>query len=291
MIGDLVIEHGEFAEMKRGNGFNCKREVDNLKWKRALLVFIIAGMGICLVPCLALALGNHIPLTEDDCQECHYEAVEDIEAEGGKHKTEVACTDCHQGHPPENKDIIPECSRCHTGKKHFELDDCLSCHSNPHAPLDMQMVGGITDPCLTCHTGQRKQLEKNKSYHTKLDCTSCHNEHGKRPQCNKCHYPHSEDMGQEDCGRCHQAHKPLVITYDESIPSSYCVACHQKAYDLLKVSSTKHSDLNCVTCHQARHKMIPGCQDCHSQPHPESMDTCGECHGAAHNLNSGKGAE
>ncbi|MFP3984040.1 MAG: cytochrome C [Desulfurivibrionaceae bacterium] len=280
--------------MKQGNEFYCKREIGNLKWKK-VLVFLVAGLTMCIVPCLALAQGNNVSLTEDDCQKCHDKAVEDIEAKGGKHKTEVVCTDCHQGHPPGDRDIIPECNNCHAGKKHFELDDCLRCHSNPHAPLDLQMDGGITDPCLTCHTSQRKQLEEHESYHSQLDCSSCHHQHGLIPECMQCHHSHSEDMGQEDCGRCHQAHKPLIVTYEEDIPSNYCAACHQKAYDLLKANSTKHQDLNCVTCHQRDHKMIPGCQDCHSEPHPESMlsrfDTCGECHGNAHDLNSGRRAE
>lgn len=275
--------------MKRGIKPNCNKGAGNLMWK-STLVFLI-GMAVSLAANQVMAQENAVSLSQDDCGKCHDNAPRDIADRGGKHKTAVGCMDCHQGHPPQVQDIIPECNMCHTGNKHFELDDCLRCHSNPHAPLDLQLAGGMTDPCLTCHTSQRNQLEEHESLHTQLDCTACHSEHGLIPDCIQCHQPHSDEMGQEDCSRCHQAHKPLVVAYEESTPSIHCAACHNQAYDLLQASSTKHHDLNCAACHQARHKMIPECQDCHGEPHPAGIlsrfESCGACHGIAHDLNSG----
>ncbi len=276
--------------MEQGTKPSCRKGAAHLKWKSVLVA--LAGMAMCCASAQVMAQEDAVSLSQDDCQKCHDNAPKDIEARGGKHKTAVGCMDCHQGHPPKNQDIIPECSMCHMGKEHFELDDCLRCHSNPHAPLDLQLAGGITDPCLTCHTRQREQLEEHESSHTGLDCTSCHSKHGLIPECIQCHEPHSDKMGQEDCGRCHQAHMPLVVTYSEDIANIHCAACHDDAYELLKNSPTKHGDLNCATCHQAKHKMVPKCQDCHGEPHPESIlskfETCGDCHGIAHDLNSGR---
>ena len=77
-------------------------------------------------------------LGSDDCIKCHAKPPADITAAGGKHK-KVSCQDCHVGHPPSvpAKSIIPKCSNCHQGKSHFELKDCLGCHSNPHTPKNI----------------------------------------------------------------------------------------------------------------------------------------------------------
>ena len=52
-----------------------------------------------------------VVLTNADCIKCHTKPVADIDAKGGKHKTEVGCQDCHVGHPPAVKKIIPDCSQ------------------------------------------------------------------------------------------------------------------------------------------------------------------------------------
>jgi len=228
-------------------------------------------------------------LSNSDCIKCHKEAPMDIAAQGGAHKTEIGCMDCHQGHPPAVRDIIPSCNDCHSGSSHFELDNCLNCHSNPHAPLVLKLAKDITGPCLTCHQKEGTQLQENKSFHSTMACTACHQEHGKVPDCVSCHEPHADDMVQADCKLCHQAHKPLAITYAETTPSKSCAACHDEAYAMLAASATKHHDLSCAKCHQKTHKMIPACQDCHGTPHPagilQKFPECGQCHSIAHDLN------
>ena len=182
---------------------------------------------------LQTANADTATLTNDDCIKCHTEAPMDIEAQGGAHKTEVTCIDCHNGHPPNVQDIIPACSNCHTGKAHFELENCLSCHSNPHAPLALKLAKNITDPCLTCHQTEGEQLKNNKSFHSTMACTACHQQHGQIPECISCHEPHADDMVQADCKQCHQAHKPLLVTYQDDTPSKSCAACHEEAYEQL----------------------------------------------------------
>jgi len=228
-------------------------------------------------------------LSNSDCVKCHDQQVKDINTAGGKHKTEVTCQDCHQGHPPKVKKPIPQCSMCHSGKPHFELKGCLGCHSNPHTPKVIKFGNNVTDPCLTCHKPQKEQLVAFPSKHSALACSFCHNVHGRIPPCTQCHKAHSSDMTAKDCKACHQAHKPKAVTYNNQVPSKFCAACHSKAYNLLSASPTKHSKLACAYCHQAKHKMVPQCTQCHGVPHPAAMmakfPKCGDCHSIAHDLN------
>jgi hypothetical protein len=110
------------------------------------------------------------------------------------------------------------------------------------------------------------------------------------PQCTKCHKPHSTETAAADCKKCHKAHMPGLVTYAADLPSEGCNACHKKALDLLSAGGTKHKPLTCAFCHQEKHKMIPGCQDCHASPHPagimERFPKCGDCHKIAHDLNN-----
>jgi len=250
----------------------------------AFTIFFVAGMACAQEP------AAKVTLTSADCIKCHSQAPADIAANGMAHKTNVTCQDCHVGHPPTTKKIIPTCSQCHEGKPHFSLKGCLGCHSNPHTPKIIKFGNNVTDPCLTCHTPQIEKLRQNKSKHSALACSFCHNVHGKIPDCTQCHKPHAKDMVQAECKKCHQAHMPLVVTYGAETPSKLCAACHKKAFDLLAASSAKHKTVLCVTCHQSKHKMIPKCQDCHGIPHPASMmakfPKCSMCHNIAHDLNN-----
>ena len=228
-------------------------------------------------------------LSNGDCVKCHAAAPADIEANGAAHKTNVTCQDCHAGHPPTVKKIIPLCSQCHEGKAHYKLSGCLRCHYNPHAPKIIRLANNITEECLTCHSPQIVKLKQVKSKHTKLACTFCHNAHRRIPQCTQCHKPHSPDMTAAECKRCHQAHMPTAVSYASDTPNKLCASCHIKAFNLLLATDTKHKSVNCVTCHKDKHKMMPTCQSCHGTPHPAGMlarfTKCGDCHSIAHSLN------
>lgn len=253
---------------------------------------ILASMALTVTLCWTAGSGTakaNAVLSNDDCIKCHAAAPQTIDSKGGKHKTDVSCMDCHQGHPPTTADIIPQCNMCHEGEPHFALENCLGCHRDPHAPLDIKLAEGITDACLTCHTDQYDQLQKHPSLHTELSCSECHNAHGLIPNCMQCHEPHIDNQQMAECLACHKVHMPADVAYAEDIPSTQCAACHDTAYDLLVNSQVKHADLACATCHQDTHKMIPKCEDCHGVPHPAGLlakfPTCGDCHGIAHNLN------
>jgi predicted CXXCH cytochrome family protein len=228
-------------------------------------------------------------LTVADCGKCHSAAPADIAANGGAHKTSISCQDCHAGHPPSVKKIIPVCSQCHSDKAHYKLNNCLRCHTNPHTPKIIKLANNITEECVTCHTNQIVKLKQVKSKHTNLACSFCHNVHGKIPLCTQCHKPHSTDMAPTECKKCHQAHMPTAVFMTPDTPNKMCAACHKRPFEMLASSDAKHKAVLCVTCHKDKHKFIPTCQSCHGAPHPASMlerfKKCGECHSVAHKLN------
>ncbi|GFO59813.1 cytochrome c [Geomonas silvestris] len=250
----------------------------------AIFLFCCIGTAVAADPAQAPAT-----LTNADCVKCHEKPPKDIASNGGKHKTEVTCQDCHQGHPPKVKKPIPLCSQCHDGKPHYKLQGCLNCHSNPHTPKIIKFGNNVTDPCLTCHTPQIEKLRTFKSKHSALACSFCHNVHGRIPDCTQCHKSHSAEIVQKDCKACHQAHMPKEVTYKNDVPSKFCAACHKKAFTLLTASTSKHSKLACAYCHKDKHKTVPACTQCHVKPHPAAIMSkfpkCGECHSIAHDLN------
>ena len=264
-----------------------------LREKRGIAFF----SGLCVIVTALVLFGAHVkagnaagvpPLTDSQCVLCHPQQPATIEARGAKHKTEVGCQDCHVEHPPLGANAVPECSMCHSGKPHYELEGCSACHSDTHAPLDLILEGEITGPCLTCHKQQGDEVTRHPSAHTDVACSECHTAHRKVPSCMECHEKHTEDQDLASCKACHPVHMPLVITYGEDTPSHYCGACHEEAADLLAKNKTKHHDLACAYCHKNRHKIIPPCFACHGTPHPEAMlkkfPECGDCHSTAHDL-------
>lgn len=253
----------------------------------------------CIMMLFAFSAGQKESFAEDtdlsalsnaDCIKCHAKVAEMVESSGNKHKTEVGCMDCHNGHPPmvSKEKIIPACAECHAGTPHYEIGGCATCHSDPHAPLDMELTSNITGPCLSCHPQQGDELKGFPSRHTKLACTSCHAAHREVPPCMNCHKPHSEIMTNDDCQTCHPAHQPRTITYGTDMPSVQCSSCHTTIYGQISDGTSKHSTLACVYCHKEKHAYVPACEDCHGSPHPASMmakfNKCGMCHMNAHTL-------
>jgi len=228
-------------------------------------------------------------ITDAQCVLCHPKQPQTIKIYGGKHETQVGCSDCHLEHPPKGTKAVPECSMCHCEKAHYQLDQCGSCHTDTHAPLNLTLEGEISDPCLACHMQQGDELANHPSAHTEMACNECHYEHRKVLNCMECHSKHTEDMNFEFCKSCHPVHMPLVVTYSEDTPSEYCSACHGEALGLLEQNTTKHHDLSCAYCHKNKHKTVPSCYACHDKPHPDALmqkfHTCAMCHDTAHNLN------
>lgn len=261
-----------------------------LKWWMVLLcVGALGGFPMAVIGAQELPEVRQVaPLGDDQCVLCHKAQPVTIAARGGKHKTEVGCQDCHTEHPPSGQGAIPACSMCHSGKAHYELDNCSGCHADTHAPATLSMQGDQTGACLTCHEAEGRQMAQNPSVHAEMACTDCHAEHKAVPNCMDCHDKHTEDMDLAACLSCHPAHEPLVVTYPRETPSRYCASCHGEADKLLSANHTKHRDLSCAFCHRDRHKAVPPCYACHGKPHPDKMlkkfKACGDCHSTAHDL-------
>lgn len=226
--------------------------------------------------------------TDSYCAECHEKEFSAISTEGLAHKTDVGCTDCHQGHKPKSLENIPACSQCHEGTAHFDLQQCLNCHRNPHSPMNIKLPKKAHAECLTCHDSQGLDLEQHQSYHSLLVCTDCHYDHGFMPKCTSCHKSHGLQMSESNCQTCHSPHKPLEMVFvSKHIPTDFCSPCHDQAASLLEKSTKKHHDLSCVDCHE-QHASIPDCRSCHDEPHADAMHKkfplCGTCHGVAHSL-------
>lgn len=250
-----------------------------------LLTVLVTGLGLLTMAGTVMAAS----LANDDCVKCHAQPPADIEAKGLSHKTAVGCQDCHNGHPPAVRKIIPLCSQCHEGTPHFALKNCNECHTNPHTPKVISYGKNVTEACLTCHNEQIKQLKAQPSKHSRLFCSTCHESHGKIPSCTQCHKPHAADMPAGDCKKCHQAHMPKAVSYvNDQIKNSECGACHKRAFELLAASPFKHKEQGCTVCHADKHRALPTCQTCHGEPHPAPVmirfKTCGACHSIAHDL-------
>ena len=227
-------------------------------------------------------------LEVSDCAKCHQDAPASIASNGGKHQTAVTCLDCHGEHPPWGEDVIPQCSMCHEDRSHFELENCLGCHSNPHEPLALNLSGDIKDACLTCHEGPGEDFANYESAHAEQSCTFCHEVHGQIPDCSICHEPHAEGQMTSDCLACHPAHHPLEINYALTTPRNFCVPCHEEVGELMAKTVTKHQTFTCAFCHRGSHPTVPECQTCHGEPHSplihKKFPTCIDCHLGTHNL-------
>ncbi len=262
----------------------------------------ITARGFFIVLCAVLAYGassvqaevKPVPLSDSDCIKCHREEVKTVTGQESAHKNDIGCLDCHEGHPPPSKAVIPKCSKCHAPEesKHFSYDTCTKCH-NPHAPLviDLTSLAPARPVCITCHEKPGEQLAKYPSKHSDQDCTDCHQEHGlgegKSQTCLDCHEPHSDTMTNKDCTLCHEPHRPLYLRYGK-VPPALCAACHEEQKQALDSNVTRHSKLGCTYCHRHRHKAILQCEECHGKPHYKRMhkkfSDCKQCHGDPHAL-------
>ena len=241
------------------------------------------------------------PLTPAECGQCHLPVFEAVKNAGGRHQIDcMRChTQLHQYNPRKKNynDIMPKCASCHVnasgGAFHGEdpaLTPCLTCHADPHKPLDIPM-GDIEAVCGQCHAKISKELKAHPSKHlTDVACLDCHaDKHGYIPACDACHENHSPAvaMGTAECMTCHPVHRPTEIVYTKTTPNAVCAGCHDDIDAMLRNSETKHAPVACADCH-ASHKEIPACKKCHGEPHPKAMliDTskCGECHGNPHNV-------
>jgi predicted CXXCH cytochrome family protein len=243
---------------------------------------------------LSVAYGKikPVPLTEADCHKCHTKEVNTIKGQESAHKNDIGCFDCHEGHPPMSKAVIPKCSQCHSPdeNRHFKVTGCKRCH-NPHAPLvtDFTALDNPKPVCITCHTGPGKDFSEFPSKHSEQDCRNCHEKHGlgegKSYTCLDCHERHAPELTLSDCTRCHKPHKPSAYIWPENLEGKYCGACHIDFVTLFDAKGGAHrKKLDCVKCHNQHpprdKNVIPSCNKCHKKKAKRHFTVagCTRCH-------------
>ncbi len=226
------------------------------------------------------------------CGACHGDLVKTFAENGAAHQENLACTDCHQAHPPREENVIPSCAQCHDPgeKAHFAMKNCTGCH-NPHEPkkIDFSGVKSVRPVCLSCHPQIGKDMKKHPSAHAKQECNQCHRIHGQHLSCLDCHEGHDDSMQYGDCLKCHRPHYPMPPTFANKVQPKLCGACHETEYTAQKSDTkSKHGKLQCVYCHTSRHKVIRKCRTCHGEPHDaplhRNFPDCHKCHGNPHHL-------
>ena len=230
-------------------------------------------------------------ITSAMCAACHEDLVQEFNENGAAHLENLACTECHATHPPQEDGVIPSCSNCHdpSEKDHYNNKKCTECH-NPHAPkkIDFGAIEDVRSVCAGCHPKPVEKMKRFPSAHAEQECTSCHPSHGEKMSCLECHDPHGAGMQYGDCLKCHNHHAPMPPRLGKKIPSKLCGSCHDEQYKAQKADTSKHSKLQCVFCHKSRHKVIQECRTCHGEPHDvplhKRFPDCHKCHGSPHNL-------
>ena len=236
--------------------------------------------------CAACHSGHERGMSEDVCAECHSSPVNNLEELGGKH-SKKGCDFCHPQHG-----FVPQCSDCHGLFHNGEFTNCTDCHTDAHAPRDVEFKTTDLDNalCSDCHTDVQNTFNAYPTKHKDLDCSMCHSKHGAIPKCTSCHQAHDDAMTADDCQGCHDSgHVPTKVTYPTSTSATLCEGCHSGPIKILEQSETKHAELKCAQCH-VTHAKIPTCQSCHATPHGPALTDCGTtCHTSAHSVWSMKG--
>jgi c(7)-type cytochrome triheme protein len=175
------------------------------------------------------------------------------------------------------------CGACHTGKRAFDLKNCIQCHKVADISLKVKETGPVrfshtthlkganSNNCAVCHPqiydmASKKpvsmaQMEKGKS------CGACHNGKGafKTEDCMKCHptkdvdfklkdsgdvkFSHEFHAGLYKCGDCHiklylPSAKNKRISMEEMEKGRSCGACHIESKEAFSVKA------NCDRCHK-----------------------------------------
>lgn len=240
-----------------------------------------------IAPNPALYSAEPVPLTPNQCGQCHISYYKSLKSDGAKHQFD--CQKCHtviHAYNPKKGNfdaLMPKCASCHNAPHGKVMVDCATCHTDPHAPKKVAMGQRLLNNCAECHPGPKQQLDKFPSKHSKVSCSRCHTSHGYIPQCAACHKPHYPSQAAATCTKCHPVHSPLQINWDNTVATTEtCNACHGKIVNKLRSSPSLHAKVACVECHHTKHKFKPNCQECHTAPHApiflKNFPNCLTCH-------------
>jgi len=143
--------------------------------------------------------------------------------------------------------------------------------------------------CAQCHYRVFSGIRDHGGKH-QLECRFCHQDfHSWRPgtpwsevvpQCATCHgSPHGVDF--KNCLDCHaDPHAPMHSLANMDILGQNCATCHASQAGDVNQFPSAHAEVACSECHHDRHGTIPGCLECHAEPHTPFVDNaaCLACH-------------
>jgi len=158
------------------------------------------------------------------------------------------------------------------------------------AAIYQQEVRPLTTlECARCHLSVFADIRDQGGKH-QLNCDYCHETfHTLRPgkaweevvpQCVTCH---SKIHGSSftDCLSCHSdAHAPLHSLVNMDVLGPQCGQCHSAQGSEVQQFPSAHTELACSDCHHDQHGYLPGCLECHPEPHTSYVDNsaCMGCH-------------
>lgn len=191
--------------------------------------------------------------SDADCLACHDSRRSHLAWTGSDHaRGDVSCTDCHQPHNREPKQV-----------RRVMSGDALLRHGTATSQL-----------CASCHVDVASRLEL-PSHHPisegMLDCTDCHSPHASQttqlgPPTEQCARCHQDVVGPwifehppvaEDCGYCHTPHGAVADALLDTNQPGTCLSCHT-----LPLAGAGHDPSAYVT----------RCTDCHSAIHGSYSD-------------------
>lgn len=146
-----------------------------------------------------------------------------------------------------------------------------------------------TQECARCHYSVFTGIRDNGGQH-QLECSFCHETYhtwkpGRPwsevvPQCVSCH-GEIHGPGFSECLACHSdPHAPLYSLVKMDVLGQSCGSCHTNQASEVKQFPSAHTEVACNECHHDRHGYLPGCLECHPEPHMPFSDNAGclECH-------------
>lgn len=184
---------------------------------------------------------------------------------------------CSACHGPERPGLAPLPPASVTGPTrilfHFTLQDCISCHHDPHAGS----LGTTDDKCLACHDASafrpaRVDVAAHAKYefalegaHGAVPCFECHKElQATRPASTLVGFAAawpSLDLGKlgKECRSCHKDPHGRQFTGDRTAD---CSACH--GVDAFRPASHFDHDRDSAFALAGAHAKVP-CASCHKR--------------------------
>lgn len=228
------------------------------------------------------------------CQTCHGGSEGHVKASGGekpdvvfvgKRKSDPeiidkTCLTCHKGTNRVRWD----------GSQHqVNQVACTNCH-NIHAPEQKVLNRKTqTEVCFACHKEQRADSLKLSAHPIqvgKVVCSDCHNPHGsagpklvKKNTLNEtCYTCHADKRGPflfehqsvvEDCANCHTPHGSNITPLLKSRPPFLCQECHDgtHASGTPVGRNAAGNQGGFVSANPSANYTGRGCINCHSQVH------------------------